>query len=405
MLSSTGCPATWICCELQHSSNLEADVRTLSSTSLNHVALAQVRGVIFSHKHFGLPSHVLMRDSYLQQRPNSTSNAMRTYSVEVESSDVVSANGRLKSIASNRIWPKIPVIVATVLVMTIVFALHLVLEADRRNQLETPFPSIGRTAKLLFMRHSIRADQSCVQGADAMTDNSDFCKQFQAMQNLTHAPFDPAIRNCDLVRQSIGQWYEKDHFVPDVFVTSPCLRTMQTAEVARRYYRNQHNISINRIIIDHRLSETWSAIQRDIRKATGDVESFNPLRKQRDLWPDDDVQIQEIEADIKQEAEIREQMMLEAVKDLWSRNENVFVVTHDAWITRLMDMCIGEHDNFGIPRHVSETTILMISEDGKCLVQYPEDKCHPTEFMNRPAGEPMGSMYHRHGSVIQWLEQ
>ena len=148
---------------------------------------------------------------------------MRTYSVEMGSNNVISANGGLKSIASNRIWPKIPVIVATVLVMTIVFALHLVLEADRGNQSETALPSIERTAKLLFMRHSIRADQSCVQDADAMTDNSDFCSQFQAMQNLTRTPFDPAIRNCDLVRQSMGQWYEKDHFVPDVFVTSPII--------------------------------------------------------------------------------------------------------------------------------------------------------------------------------------
>merc|ERR1712154_199123 len=96
----------------------------------------------------------------------------------------------------------------------------------------------------------------------------------------------------------------------------------------------------------------------------------------------------------------RTEMMLDAVKYYDKMNRNILIVTHDAMLTRLMDICLANKNNI-IPRHVPETTTIMIDRDKNCYFRYPTTECHAKEFMNRE--NLPSSAYMKYGSMSAYL--
>ena len=236
------------------------------------------------------------------------------------------------------------------------------------------------TSRILFMRHSIRADQDSTCEDEHFTDKSQLCISLQNMSDPS-VTYDPSIRNCKMVSDATHYWFQQHSFIPDVIVTSIFLRTMQTSEVARCYYANSHNHSVSRIIIDHRFPEVRGAIIRDNNGSSANI-NLQYDGKKMHMWSNMEIEIVGSSDSISLESLERQKMMLDAVKQFWLWNMDVLVVTHDAWLTRLIDMCIADESN-DIPRHVAETTGLMIHQNGTCQVRYPDRECHASKFMNR----------------------
>ena len=269
-----------------------------------------------------------------------------------------------------------------------------------------------RKGSLVFMRHSVRKDiplRPCpnekvpLRGppppAGGWEDQDEYCQNLMKMgQDAEGNPtkkYDVPIRNCAVTYETVKSFDKKRNFLPDLVVTCEMLRAQQTAKVATKYYAEQRDHEVKRFLIDQRFSESSDAVKRDNKDTLVGVKPFG-LEKQ--LWPNGDFE-ETIKSDISRDAPTGIANMLEAVKDLWKRNENVLVVTHDAWLTRILDMCQADQSN-AIPRHVTENTIVMIDTDGQCFVHVPMHTCQPTEIMPRPET----SVFNKFGSITKWLE-
>ena len=243
----------------------------------------------------------------------------------------------------------------------------------------------GKTStSIIVMRHSIRTDQECTKDMN-LTDNADYCHALSQINNEMRI-FDPSIRNCYLIEHALN---EIDIPNINIIVTSPFLRCITTAAVALRYYHQLNsNKDITSIIIDERVSETWNAVKKDNNGSTENIQ-FIDAEQRNNIWNivgiDEDTienKISSVQFQINQSLDKRFEAILDAMDGYSKMKENVLIITHDVWITRMMDMCLGNSTNI-IPRHVPETTILRIDYDGDCYLHFPQKECHPKEFMDR----------------------
>ena len=92
----------------------------------------------------------------------------------------------------------------------------------------------------------------------------------------------------------------------------------------------------------------------------------------------------------------RFQGVIDAMEEYLAMKKNILIVTHDSWITRLMDMCLANSTNI-IPRHVPETTTLRIDHNADCYFHFPKQECQPKEFMNRD--HQSSTAFTKYGSI------